>query len=68
MNTDDLVKDFLANWRRAKGNFDLKAFCELCGAVIIEGNFALIDGVLFCLSCRDRINEEKKKMAKEVFP
>lgn len=54
MNTNDLIKDFLANWRRAKGIFDLTTPCQHCGKDLADGNFALVDGVLVCLSCKQK--------------
>lgn len=55
MTIDGLVKEFLPNWRRTKGNFDLATFCELCGDLLVDGNFALIDGILVCLRCKEKI-------------
>lgn len=53
METNELIKDFLSNWRRAKGNFDLTTLCDVCGDPLKDGNFALVDGVLVCLRCKE---------------
>ncbi len=60
MNVDDLVKDFLSNWRRMRGRFDLTCPCERCGKLLTDGNFALVDGVLLCLQCKEGRKDESR--------
>ncbi len=50
------VKVFLDSWNLRNGELDTEASCAVCGGEITDGNFALIDGVLICLSCKDAKN------------
>jgi hypothetical protein len=46
---EDRVKEFLGSWRHV-ANLEI-AVCCCCGAELIDGNFAVIDGKLRCLDC-----------------
>ncbi len=52
-DTEQKVKVFLEAWNLRGGEVDTKASCQVCGAEITDGNFALTDGVLMCLKCRE---------------
>jgi hypothetical protein len=49
---------------------EIKFYCE-CGAEIKDGNFALIDGVLYCKECREKLNnallENASKKLLEIY-
>ncbi len=57
MTREDLIKDFLSNWRRMEGRFDLTCPCEHCGKLLTDGNFALVEGTLICLECKNRVKD-----------
>ncbi len=48
------VKVFLENWNLREGNLDTDAVCQACGRDLVDGKFAMIDGVLICLECKER--------------
>lgn len=48
------VKVFLEAWNLRAGEIDETASCEVCGEELRDGNFAMIDGRLLCLKCRQK--------------
>ena len=48
------VKVFLESWNLHGGELDTKASCQVCGRDLVDGKFALIDGVLICLKCKNK--------------
>jgi hypothetical protein len=50
---DERVKVFLESWNLRGGELDTTASCQVCGRDLVDGKFALVDGVLMCLECRE---------------
>ncbi len=51
---EERVRGFLETWgKRKTGEIPdpEEARCVVCGAVLEDGNFALVDGDLLCLKC-----------------
>jgi len=48
------VKVFLDSWNHRGGELDAKASCQVCGRDLVDGKFALIDGILICLDCKNK--------------
>ncbi len=52
---EERVRDFLEAWQRKKQADEF--LCSDCGDKLEDGNFAVIDGDMICLSCmKVRIN------------
>jgi formylmethanofuran dehydrogenase subunit E len=52
------VKVFLESWNLRGGELDTKASCQVCGRDLVDGKFALVDGVLVCIKCKDEDRTE----------
>lgn len=55
---EERVKVFLEAWNLRDGKLDKAALCQVCGQEIVDGNFAMIDGKLICLKCREKNGTE----------
>jgi len=49
-SVNERVKDFLENWT---GIIVENVVCARCGEELTDGNFAMLDGVLMCLKCKE---------------
>lgn len=47
---EERVKVFLDNWT---GIISENVVCARCGEGLTDGNFAMFDGVLLCLKCKE---------------
>ena len=55
------VEGFLRSWEKIQGNAALSADqikCCICSCELKDGNFAILDGDLVCLQCREKLKGE----------
>jgi len=58
---EERVRNFLETWRKLKAGEipdPESATCTECGTALGDGNFALVDGDLVCLSCKKGLQEK----------